>query len=99
MSQARDRPLQLNVTFSSKWMTHGISYAAEVHRGFLLWGSAPARSHKPLMMRPVVPGDFDVVSQVASGRETVITAVVSGKTVTVVIPDVVAGAQSWPGDA
>jgi len=51
------------------------------------------------MMRPVVPGDFDVVSQVASGRETVITAVVSGKTVTVVIPDVVAGAQSWPGDA
>ena len=79
-------------TFRSKWTTHGISYAVGVHQGFLLWGSAPSSSSEPLTIKRVVPHNVDVVSHVRAGKETVVTAVVSGKKVTVVIPDVVVSA-------
>jgi hypothetical protein len=82
----------LRVTFSSKWTVHGISYAADVDHGFLLWGSAPASSCEPLEMKRVVPSDFEVVSRVTEGKETVVTAVILGRTVTVVIPNIVFGA-------
>jgi hypothetical protein len=78
--------------FSSTWTTHGISYAAEVQQGFLLWGSAPTSSPGPLKMKRVTPGDFNVVSRKTVGKETVITAIVSGTRITVVIPDVIVGA-------
>ncbi|MBD8539571.1 hypothetical protein [Frigoribacterium sp. CFBP 8751] len=80
------------MTFSSTWTMHGISYGAEVHHGFLLWGSAPASMREPLKMKRVVPSDFKVISRVTAGNETVITAMVSGKTVRVVIPNIVVGA-------
>ncbi|MBD8729534.1 hypothetical protein [Frigoribacterium sp. CFBP 13707] len=78
--------------FSSSWTTHGVSYAAEVQQGFLLWGSAPTSSPGPLNMKRVVPDDFDVVSRENVGKETVVVAIVSGTKVTVVIPNVIVGA-------
>lgn len=94
---ALEAVLQLGVTFSSTWTMHGISYGAEVQDGFLLWGSAPASSGEPLKMTRVVPSDFEVVSRVTAGKETVVTAVVSGRMVTVVIPNIVVGAleRAW----
>lgn len=71
---------------------HGISYKAEIHHGFLLWSSAPARMRGPLKMKRVVPSDFKVISRVTADKETVITALVAGRTVTVVIPNIVIGA-------
>ncbi|WP_148061419.1 hypothetical protein [Frigoribacterium sp. PhB160] len=78
--------------FSSKWTMHGISYAAELHHGLLLFGSAPASSREPPKMERVVASDFEVLSCVTAGKETVVTAVVSGRTMTVVIPNTVVGA-------
>ncbi|MBD8540621.1 hypothetical protein [Frigoribacterium sp. CFBP 8751] len=71
---------------------HGISYGADAHHGLLLWGSAPASMREPLKMKRAVPSDIEVVSRLTAGEETVITALVSGKTVTVVIPTIAIGA-------
>lgn len=75
------------MAFSAAWTTHGISYAAETHEGYLMWGSAPAGLRAPLTMKRVEPADFLVLSKVKHDKEIVVTARVRGKRVTVFLPD------------
>lgn len=79
-------PVDSGVPFRAEWTARGVAYAAETHEGYLLWGSAPARSTGPLSMTRVEPAGFEVLSRVTDRQETTITALVRGKRVTVVIP-------------
>jgi hypothetical protein len=85
------RRLVSDVTFKSQWTIRGISYAAEIHEGYLLWASAPAGASLPESMTRVDPSSFTVLSRTGLARETVIVAITSGREVTVVIPHIVLG--------
>lgn len=79
-------PLSSGVAFSARWTTQGISYVAEVHEGYLRWGSATDDAPGPIPTERIEPSTFQVVSQTDNRGERTIVASVSGREVTVVIP-------------